>query len=75
VPSVGKLKDLEVTVVGPGLIRLDFFASTPPDHIRDDRHTTVIDLSTARAIAILLIQSIEQAEVSEARFSKQRKKL
>lgn len=70
----GNIANLDVTVVGPGILRLDFLASVPPDHNRDDRYTSVVDLDTARAMAILLIQGIEKAELDEARASAKRKR-
>jgi len=74
VPVAGKLAQLDVVSIGAGSIRLDLLASVPPDHDRDDRYTMVVDLDTARAMAILLIRGIEQAEVAEAKRTKQRKK-
>ena len=73
-PVAGKLAQLDVVSIGAGSIRLDLLASVPPDHDRDDRYTMVVDLDTARAMAILLIRGIEQAEVAEAKRTKQRKK-
>jgi hypothetical protein len=70
----GDIKDLDVTVVGPGTLRLDFLASVPPDHHRDDRYTAVVDLDTARAMAIVLIQAIEKAETEEARNTTTKRK-
>lgn len=72
----GEVTDLQVTPIGAGsgLLRLDLFASVPPDHQRSDRHCTVVDLDTARAMAILLIRGIEQAELDEARNTPRRKK-
>lgn len=70
----GDIKDLDVQVVGPGTLRLDFLASVPPDHHHDDRYTAVVDLDTARAMAILLIQGIEKAETEEARSTTKRKR-
>lgn len=70
----GDIRDLDVTVVGPHTLRLDFLASVPPDHAHNDRYTSVIDIDTARAMAILLIRAIEKAELEDARASKGRKK-
>lgn len=72
--SVGKLADMEATAIGAGNIRVDLLASVPPDHIRDDRYSMVINLHTARAMAVLLIRAIEQAEVDEARMTRKKKK-
>lgn len=70
----GDIRDLDVTVVGPHTLRLDFIASVPPDHHHDDRYTSVVDLDTARAMAILLIRGIEKAEAEDARLSKPKRK-
>lgn len=72
-PSAGKLAAMEVNAIGAGSVRLDLLASVPPDHQTDDRYTMVVDLDTARAMAILLIRGIEQAEVDLARNSKRKK--
>ena len=72
--AAGKLADLDVNVVGPDLIRLDYIASTPPNHDKTDRHTAVVDLRTARSMVILLVRAIEQAEIDEARAAKTKRK-
>lgn len=74
VSTAGKLKDAEATAIGAGMVRLDLLASVPPDHASDDRYCAVIDLHTARAFAVMLIDAIAKAELEEARNKPKRKK-
>jgi len=72
--KAGSIRDMEATSIGAGSVRVDFVASTPPNHNAFDRYTAIVDLDTARAMAILLIRAIERAEVDEARAKPKRKK-
>ncbi len=58
---------MTIEVIGPGMIRLDIFT-------HEGRSAAVLDLHTARAAAILMIEAIAIAEVNEARSTKKAKR-
>lgn len=73
-PSAGDIEDGTVEVIGPELIRLDL-TKYDSAAFKDEHHVTVVlDLTTARALTIALIQTINKAEVEEVRVNKKRKK-
>lgn len=67
------MKDFTATQIEGGLIRLDLIADFD-DGATLNRFCEVIDIPTAMALAVLLIQAIEKAEVNEAITNKKGKK-
>lgn len=73
-PAAGDIKGGDVEVIGPGLIRLDLTPFDSSAYADGNRLSAVLDLNTARALTIALIESIKQAEVEEVRTNKRKKK-
>lgn len=63
------MKEFGVEVVAGQMIRLDLIDPEPHDPLMP-RFCRVIDLRTARMLAILLIKAIEKAETNEAMSKK-----
>lgn len=74
VRSAGNIKGGDVDAVGPGLIRLDLTKYDSTAYEDEHRVAAVLDLPTARAMTIALIESIKKAELEEALANKKRKK-
>lgn len=68
--SAGDIDGGDIVAVGPGLIRLDLTKFDSTAFQDAHRVTAVLDLHTARAMTIALINAINAAEVEQARSDK-----
>lgn len=69
-PSAGKVVAAETTVVGADSVRLDLWCYSPNEHPQEQRRTTIMDVTDAMALVVMLVRAIENAETNQAIRSK-----